>query len=192
MALNWAMLNDDRTPVPLPHESIIRAPDSVAEVILAVPEVPPTGSAPSGGSGGVSKWKETGRVWLTDQRFIFVSTAPKKIPTLDSLSVPLTSLLSTKFQQPLLGSNYLEIDIAPTGGGGLTKGTTAEVRLRDQGLFGFASALDKSRERAAEASRNQVEEGEGLPMYSSAPSTSTVANRSAASSGLDAPPAYDA
>jgi WW domain-binding protein 2 len=82
---------------------------------------------------------------------------------LESLSIPLISLLSTKFQQPLLGANYLEIEIAPSPGGGLTNGTKAEVRLKDQGLFGFASALDKSRERAIEASRNRAEEeGEGL------------------------------
>lgn len=80
--------------------------------------------------------------------------------------MPLTSLFSTKFQQPLLGGNYLEIYIIPSPDGGLTNGTKAEIRLQDRGLFEFASALDKTRERAIEARRNQgPEEGEGLRQF---------------------------
>lgn len=68
MALNWAMLNADRTPVPLPYEMIIRSIESGADIVLSVPDTPPTGSTGSGGSGGVKKLKDTGRLWLTNKR----------------------------------------------------------------------------------------------------------------------------
>ena len=63
-------------------------------------------------------------------------------------------MISTSFQQPLLGSNFLAMTISPSSEGGLTHGTTAEIRCSGR-LFGFAAALDKTRERAVEAMRNQ-------------------------------------
>ena len=76
--------------------------------------------------------------------------------------MPLTSLASTKFEQPFLGANYLSIDIKPVAGGGLTNGTRAEIRLKDKGIFEFASSLDKTRERAIYMKRQQLEDEEGL------------------------------
>lgn len=57
MALNAAMLDANRTPVPLPGESTIRAYDSGAEVILNVPQ-----------DGGAQRFKAMGGIWLTEQR----------------------------------------------------------------------------------------------------------------------------
>ena len=68
MALNWTMLNPDRTPVPLPRESPIMTVGSGAEVSLTIPDTPPTASATSGGAGGERKLKGTGKLFLTDQR----------------------------------------------------------------------------------------------------------------------------
>lgn len=69
MALNWAMLNPNRTPVPLPGEMTIATVDSGVDMLLTIPNVPPAGpSDSSGGSGGFQKMKAMGRVWLTDQR----------------------------------------------------------------------------------------------------------------------------
>lgn len=90
-------------------------------------------------------------------KFIFVSDASgagKKAPAFESLSVPLHSIVSTSFQQPLLGSNFLAMSISPSPEGGLTNGTKAEVRSSGR-LFEFAAGLEKSRERAVEAMRNQ-------------------------------------
>ena len=50
--------------------------------------------------------------------------------------------------QPTFSANYLAIDIKPSPGGGLSEGTKAEIRFKDQGMFSFVSALEKSRERA--------------------------------------------
>jgi hypothetical protein len=68
MALNWTMLNPDRTPVPLPQEFTVMMVDSGAEVSLIIPDTPPTASSSSGGSGGERTLKGTGKLVLTDQR----------------------------------------------------------------------------------------------------------------------------
>jgi hypothetical protein len=68
MALNWAMLDDTRSPVPIAHEMTITTIESGAELTLTIPDAPPAGTSASGGSGGSKKLKETGRMWITDQR----------------------------------------------------------------------------------------------------------------------------
>ncbi|KAH9948776.1 hypothetical protein B0H21DRAFT_777674 [Amylocystis lapponica] len=180
MALNYVMLSPARSPIPLPDELTIRTLDSGVELTVVVPDAPPAGGASSGGTGGSKKLKEVGRMWLTDQRVIFVSDVPAGGPSsvsFESLSVPLTAFLSTKFEQPYFGSNYLVIDIQPAAQGGLTYGTKAEVRLKDKGLFEFVSALEKTRERAIYMKRQSADDDDGLR-------ASQVPD--------DAPPGYDA
>ena len=84
--------------------------------------------------------------------------------TLDSLSIPLQNLLTSRFEQPYFGANHLVLDVRPNADGGLTEGTKVEIRFRDKGIFEFASLLDKTRERAIYMKRHQVEEEEGLRM----------------------------
>ena len=81
---------------------------------------------------------------------------------LDSLSVPLHSILLTKFEQPTFASNYLTFEIKPTPGGGLTNGTNVEVRFKDRAMFEFVSLLEKARERAIYMTRQLRDEEEGL------------------------------
>ena len=99
----------------------------------------------------------------TPLQFVFVSDVSKgkAAPSFDSLSVPLTSMISTSFQQPVLGSNFLVMSISPSPEGGLTNGTKAEVRCSGR-LFEFAAGLSKTRERAVEAMKNadpELEDG---------------------------------
>ncbi|GBE80166.1 hypothetical protein BKA93DRAFT_116621 [Sparassis latifolia] len=193
MALNWTMLSPNRSPVPLPHEMTIRTVDSGVELTLVVTDSPPAGAARSGGSGGSKKLKEQGRLWLTDHRVIFVSDATRDKASFESLSVPLKSILSTKFEQPYLGSNYLILDIHPAAAGGLAEGTKAEVRFMNKGIFEFASALDKTRERALYMRRQSADEEEGLPSYSTpgdAPGPSSYVPASNVPN--DSPPSYEA
>lgn len=68
MALNYAMLSPARAPIPLPNELTIKEVNSGVELSLVVPDAPPTGAASAGGSGGAKKMKDTGKLWLTDQR----------------------------------------------------------------------------------------------------------------------------
>ena len=69
MALNWAMLKANRTPVPINDEIVIKHIETGVEVSLSIPDAPPTSSsASSGGSGGARKLKGQGNLWLTDHR----------------------------------------------------------------------------------------------------------------------------
>ncbi|EPQ58917.1 hypothetical protein GLOTRDRAFT_109461 [Gloeophyllum trabeum ATCC 11539] len=189
MALNWAMLSPERSPIPLPNEQTITSIDSGAELLLIIPNVPPSGSMTSGGSGSSRTMKETGRIWLTDQRLVFVSDTKGQQPSFDSLSVLLTSIQSTKFEQPYFGANYLVIEIKPTADGGLTEGTKAEVRLKDKGLFSFVSVLEKTRERAIYMKRQSaLDDDETLPTY---PSTPDAGPSGSVEMPADNPPAYD-
>jgi hypothetical protein len=61
MALNWAMIDVDRAPVPLPHEMTITTIQSGVELSLTIP------SAVSSDASS-SKLKESGKIWMTDQR----------------------------------------------------------------------------------------------------------------------------
>ncbi|TFK46936.1 hypothetical protein OE88DRAFT_1637453 [Heliocybe sulcata] len=186
MALNWAMLSPERSPIPLPHEQTITSVDSGAELHLIIPNVPPSGSMSSGGSGSARVMKETGRIWLTDQRMVFVADTKNNKPAFESLSVPLTSIQATKFEQPYFGANYLVIEIKPSPEGGLTEGTKAEIRLNDKGIFSFVSVLDKTRERAIYMKRQSaMDDEEALP--SAGPS-----GAGSVDIPTDDPPAYDA
>jgi len=190
MALNWAMIGPERTPVPLPHEQTIKTIDSGVELSLTIPDAPPSSSSNAGGSGGTKKLKESGRLWLTDQRLIFV--APNK-GGLESLSVPLLSILSTAFEQPMFGANYLAFEIRPSPEGGLTDGTMAEIRLKDKGIFEFVGVVEKTRERAIYMKRQKAEEEEedGLPVYTS-PTTPQGGSSQPMVPPADGPPGYDA
>ncbi|KAN0126563.1 hypothetical protein V8E52_000203 [Russula decolorans] len=187
MALNWTMLKPDRTPLPLPGELTIMTVEPGAEVSLAVPDTPPTGSSMSGGSGGARKLNGTGKLFLTDQRLIFVSESDVGSTGFDTLNLPLPSILSTRFEQPYLGSNYLSIDIRPSPDGGLTSGTKSEIRLKDQGIFQFVSLLEKTRERAVYMKRQMKDEEESLPVY-----VSPLQGQSrGGGTPVDSPPGYE-
>ncbi|KAJ3991209.1 hypothetical protein F5050DRAFT_1270427 [Lentinula boryana] len=189
MALNCAMLNATREPIPLPHESVIYTTESGAEVVLLIPDVPPEGSrlsSGSGGSGGFQKLKAVGRIWLTDHRFLFTSSPDSSF---DSLTVPLPSILSTRFEQPIFGSNYLSFEIKPSPGGGLTEGTSVELRFKNQAMFEFIALLEKTRERAIYMKKQIAQEEEGLPSYTSPAESSTVTL--VGDVPVDNPPEYD-
>jgi hypothetical protein len=187
MALNWTMLRTDRAPVPLPNEMTVTTIETVVEVSLTIPDAPSAGALPSGCSGGVKKLKGYGKLYLTDQRvrrfpflsrsnitkdplwlienlqFLFVSDSK----TFESLSVPLHAILSTRFEQPTFGTNFLSFEVKPAPNGGLTEGTKVEVRFKDRAMFEFVSLLEKSRERAIYMRREVMEhdDDDGLRAY---------------------------
>ncbi|KAJ7283312.1 hypothetical protein C8J57DRAFT_1447506 [Mycena rebaudengoi] len=190
MALNWTMLSPNRSPVPLPNESTITAVPEGVEMVLHVPDAPPDAYARAGGSGGSKTLKAIGKITVTDQRFIFTSASD---PQFESLSVPLPSILSTKFEQPTFGSNYLTFEIRPSPDGGLTSGTTAEVRFKDRAMFEFVAALEKTRERAIYMKRQTDAESndEGLPVYTSPAEGSSTSTSGVNTVPIDNPPGYD-
>ena len=68
MALNWVMLSPNGSPMPLPNEITITQVDAGVDILLTVPDAPPTSGSTAGGSGGSRKLKAVGKIWLTDQR----------------------------------------------------------------------------------------------------------------------------
>ncbi|KAG2013060.1 hypothetical protein CC2G_009996 [Coprinopsis cinerea AmutBmut pab1-1] len=209
MALNWAMLNSNRTPVPLPNEMTITTVDSGVDVVVTIPPIGSNSTAPSGAGGSSSsrppaagpgssstvatssfqKLKATGRVWLTDQRFIYV---PEPNSSFDSLSVPLHAILSTGFHQPTFGSNYLTFELKPSPDGNLTDGTSVEIRFKDRAMFEFVSLLEKTRERAIYMRRQAAEDEaqDGLPSYTLPAESSSVTLIGGIP--VENPPGYDA
>jgi WW domain-binding protein 2 len=120
----------------------------------------------------------------------------------NSLSLPLLSILSTRFEQPYLGSNYLSMDIRPSPDGGLTPGTRSEIRLKNQGIFQLVSLLEKTRERAVYMRRQMREEEETLRTLNpftrccllivlSAAYASPQGPSRAGGTPVDSPPDYD-
>lgn len=133
----------------------------------------------------------------------------------DGYAVPLPSILATKFEQPTFGANYFTFDIKPSADGGLTNGTTAEVRFKDQPMFQFVATLEKTRERAIYMKRQEAENEEGPREFNvlfrfqsalleiimilirpAAVYTSPTEGSSTSSAGVntipgDAPPGYD-
>ena len=74
--------------------------------------------------------------------------------------VPLLSILSASYEQPMFGANYVSFEIKPSPEGGLTRGTKAEIRLTDRGILQFWEQLQKPRERAIYEKRSKAEEDE--------------------------------
>ncbi|KAN0097588.1 hypothetical protein V8E55_002034 [Tylopilus felleus] len=179
MALNWVTIVDTR-PLLLPGESFIEIVDNV-KCSLAVPLAPSSSAV----GDGLKKLEGVGTIALTDQRLIW--TNPDDRSSFKSLTIPLPSILSSKFEQPIFGANYLAIGVKPTPEGGLTVGTTLEIRFVDMGIFRFVSILEKTRERAIYMKRQLMEDEEHLPEYTS-PSTSSA---SGPASFADYPPSYD-
>lgn len=97
---------------------------------------------------------------LTGRQLIWTNTDAKS--SLKSLTIPLPSILSSKFEQPIFGANYLVIGVKPTPEGGLTNGTTLEIRFANTGMFRFVSILEKTREKAIYMKRQSVEDEEHL------------------------------
>jgi len=192
MALNWAMLTASNTLVPLPGEENIVDIETGAELTLFVPDTPPSASSTSGGSGGTKKLKETGGLWLTDKRLVFATPSGpgSGSGSFTSLSVPLDSVLATRFEQPYLAANYLAFEIRPVPDGGLPPGTRAELRIKDRPMFQFVSTLEKVRERSLYMRRQSLDEDEGPPMYTSPAAESSVSYFVMATPA-DQPPMYD-
>lgn len=98
MALNWTMLSPDRSPVPLPNEMTITNIDKGVEMVLHVPNTPPSETASAGGSGGSKKLQATGKIFVTDQR---VGIPPGFVPNkhlLNCVQFIFTSIVDPSFE----------------------------------------------------------------------------------------------
>ncbi|KAI0326695.1 hypothetical protein GY45DRAFT_65361 [Cubamyces sp. BRFM 1775] len=187
MALNAVALNPNRTPRSLDiSEHFARTIDTGVEFTLLLPSgtsLPSTGPSTPGSSNESKKTSgkitETGLITFSERRLIFISDRPldKHTPAFESFVVPLECILSTRYEQPFVGANYLALSVKPTRGGGLpeVESVGIEVRLKGKGIYEFTCALDKARECAIYMRRKSAEEDESLPAYSTpAPSGSST------------------
>ncbi|KAG8959527.1 hypothetical protein FRC03_007868 [Tulasnella sp. 419] len=79
-------------------------------------------------------------------------------------------MISTSFVQPFFSANYLSLQVHPTPQGGLSNGTTVEIRFKDRGMFQWVSMLDATRSQALLQKREE-RLGEPLPLYEPPPTS---------------------
>ncbi|KAF8318201.1 hypothetical protein DL93DRAFT_2225940 [Clavulina sp. PMI_390] len=177
MALNWAMLESNGSPVPLPGEKFINVFRN-ADFSLAAPS--------SESSSGPLSLRATGNVHVSAHRLVFVqvesgaapslfatlaSTSTQSSGELKSLSIPLHHIIKSEFKQPFFSANYLSLLVQPVAEGGLIDRSTVEIRFNDQGLFPFVEMLDQMRNRAIARIR-EAREATILPAYVPPPNSS--------------------
>jgi len=134
---------------------------------------------------------------LTDQRLIFAMPLDAPKSSFESLSIPLLSILSASYKQPMFRANHILFEIKPSPEGGLTDGTKAEISLNDRSILQFWEQLQKPRERAIFERRAKAleEVEEGLPTYTLPDATMPGSSTASASSDIplsDNPPDYNA
>ncbi len=130
MALNWTMLDSQRSPIPLPHELIIRTV-SAAEVTVSVPNAPPTSSSTSGGSGGEKKLVGNGKIWLTDNRVHLPrasGTVTMYLPICSLVCFDLAHIRSPRCPRKKHRISRIRLTLDPTGVDTLHKVRAAVLR----------------------------------------------------------------
>jgi len=179
--LNWVMLDDSRRPVPLPEEALS----------LSIPGADVTLNLHSAIAGGTTHiLRQLGTMYITNQRLLFV--AEKAQTPFDTLSIPPLTITSTSFVQPWFSANYLQITLGrPVDGGGITAGSTVEIRLNDTGLFQLVGLVEQMHAQAIQRMRTETEYNT-LPMY--IPTTAPQGGASpepATNPPNELPPAYE-
>ncbi|KAF8324552.1 uncharacterized protein EI90DRAFT_2895810, partial [Cantharellus anzutake] len=138
----WVMVDASRGPVPLPNESFYTFIPSADVTVKLRPEV----------SGGTAHTlRQTGTIHISNQRLVFIAdkATPQPESSLDTISIPPLAITSTSFLQPWFSANYLNLTLGrPVEGGGITSGSTIEVRLNDRGLFQFVEIVERMRAQA--------------------------------------------
>ncbi|KDN38201.1 hypothetical protein K437DRAFT_251430 [Tilletiaria anomala UBC 951] len=175
MALNWTMLNEDGTaPVPLPSEKVFFfAPGCELNLSFKTP-------------AGEKKWKAKGTAYVTNQRVMFLRQPllpPHAVTSdvLQSLSVPLSNFLDTRYMIPVFSAPYYEAAIIPVPGGGLPEVTNtasasspASANSPAKGMWTmyfnegrgleFRSAVEEVKVRMEEM-HGRAQHMESLPLY---------------------------
>ncbi|KAL7413079.1 hypothetical protein BDY24DRAFT_390543 [Mrakia frigida] len=212
MSLNWTQVSTTGLePVPLPEEKFVYIVEAADLTVV----VPPTLQGPK------NTLRASGKVWVSNQRIIFLSpttqsstlppsfepsasssstntpSAPSTssssilqssysyisslLPTpsslssrsestrIHSLSIPLRSLHSLQFNQPILSPPSVSFVFSPTLQGGFPESATkvdVDVGVRDGKAWEFWDRVEKERVKArSDRGGRRREEGEGLPAY---------------------------
>ncbi|KAL1917596.1 uncharacterized protein VTP21DRAFT_3989 [Calcarisporiella thermophila] len=166
MALNWAMLREDRTPVLLPQEKMFIHQGGVRLTLDC------TGRGYPGNSGGVY-CSSNGTVFLSNRRIVYICANPQ--PHFQSLSVPLRHLSQAKLNQPWLGPNNVTAVVQPVREGGLELPGVLKLVFNESGAFDFYCVFRELLERLAEnESEAPPDHFEPLPVYTASMGSSST------------------
>jgi hypothetical protein len=97
-------------------------------------------------------------------QLIFVSS-PAPDASFQSFSVHYTRIPTAVFKQPLFTGNSIEFEISVVPNGGLSPGSTGQIRFKDRGLTEAYATLNKNRERALHRKREELLNGPDLREY---------------------------
>ncbi|KAI9049065.1 hypothetical protein LZ554_006913 [Drepanopeziza brunnea f. sp. 'monogermtubi'] len=146
MSINWVMTNPAEPGfVKLPNESVFYTSPPRTSLQLSSSSTFP-------GSDPFSAKSDSGILYLTNQRIVYLPSAPT--PELKSFSTPILNLQDSYVRAPFFGANYWVALCKPVAGGNIPP-THAAVELRftfkDGGAFDFHTMFEQIKERLHQA-----------------------------------------
>ncbi|KAI9375295.1 hypothetical protein BJX61DRAFT_170334 [Aspergillus egyptiacus] len=155
MSINWVMLDDRKGFIHLPNERLLyTSPPRTSFTLQPLPSYT--------GSESLSLQSSTGRVYLTNQRVVYI---PEKRSTeLESFSAPLLNLHDSHVSSPFFGPNAWNAVVQPVPGGGISPSLPAvqlKVTFKDGGAFDFHNGFERIKERLQQAVEISGESGRG-------------------------------
>ncbi|KAJ5042901.1 uncharacterized protein L3040_004292 [Drepanopeziza brunnea f. sp. 'multigermtubi'] len=146
MSINWVMTNPAEPGfVKLPNERVFYTSPPRTSLQLSSSSTFP-------GSDPFSAKSDSGILYLTNQRIVYLPSAPT--PELKSFSTPILNLQDSYVRAPFFGANYWVALCKPVAGGNIPP-THAAVELRftfkDGGAFDFHTMFEQIKERLHQA-----------------------------------------
>ncbi|KAL4891876.1 hypothetical protein BDV59DRAFT_181134 [Aspergillus ambiguus] len=141
MSINWVMLHERDGFIHLPHEQLIYTSPPRTGLSLH-----PLGSSNSQDSFSVQS--STGRIYLTNQRVVYIPT--QKSPELQSFSAPLLNIHDSHVTAPFFGPNVWIALVQPVSGGGIPASIPAvqcKITFKEGGAFDFHNHFERIQER---------------------------------------------
>ncbi|KAJ2077387.1 hypothetical protein H4R24_005155 [Coemansia sp. RSA 988] len=191
MALNAVMLEEGtRHPVPLPNENFLYHCSGVKFELKSGDGYP---------GDAVALRSDSGTAFVSNHRVVFLpvettdktSTGTSSEGTLNSFTIPHTSLRDHRFAQPLFGANRFEALVLPVAGGNIAGPAKLTLSFKEGGGFDFATVARKMSERIQETGDAPHEEE--LPGYDNSTQAVSSERPEAGLPGYpdEAPPGYE-
>ncbi|KAL2823924.1 hypothetical protein BDW59DRAFT_91112 [Aspergillus cavernicola] len=155
MSINWVMLDERKGFVHLPNERLLYT--SPPRTSLAL-QPPPSYT----GAESLSLQSSTGRVYLTNQRVVYIPA--QRSNELESFSTPLLNLHDSYVSSPFFGPNAWNAVVQPVPGGGIPPSLIAvhlKVTFKEGGAFDFHNQFEMVKERLQQAVDVSGESGRG-------------------------------
>lgn len=155
MSINWVMLDERKGFVHLPNEKLLYTSPPRTSFAL---QPPPS----STGKDSLSLQSSAGKVYLTNQRVIYIPD--QRTDKLESFSAPLLNLHDTHVSSPFFGPNAWNAVVQPIPGGGIPSSLIAvhlKITFKEGGAFDFHGQFETIKERLQQAVEISHESGRG-------------------------------